>query len=62
MLVAILQTLFKFILKLNLILGLAFMVACTVFVIYCAIHGDIKINIIRNEMEKRKNKQSIKEM
>ena len=54
MLVAILQTLFKFILKLSLILGLAFMVACTVFVIYCAILGDIKINIIRNEMEKEK--------
>lgn len=52
MLVAILQVLCHFVLKLSLILSLAFVVACTVFVIYCAIHGDIKINIIRNETEK----------
>lgn len=54
MLAAILQALLKFVLRLGVILGLAFMVACTVFVIYCIIHGDIKINIIRNEIEKEK--------
>lgn len=52
MLVAILQTLFKFILKFSFILALAFMVACTVFVIYCIIHGDIEIDVIRNKTEK----------
>lgn len=48
MLSAILQTLFK----LCVIFGLAFMIACTVFVIVCVIKGDIKINIIRNEADK----------
>lgn len=48
MLATILQTL----LKLSVIFGLAFMIACTVFVIACIIKGDIKINIIRNEAEK----------
>lgn len=52
MLLAILQTLFDFMLKLGAILGIAFMIVCTVFVIVCIIHGDIKINIIRNESEK----------
>lgn len=51
MLVVILQTLFKFILKLSFILALAFTVACTVFVIYCIIHGDIEIDV-RNKTEK----------
>lgn len=51
MLVTILQTLFK----LGSILGLAFMVACTVFVIFCAIHGDIRINVVRDET---KNKET----
>lgn len=54
MLAAILQALFKFVLRLGVIFGLTFMVACTVFVIYCIIHGDIKINVIRNEIEKEK--------
>ena len=53
MLLTILQTLFNFILKLGAIFGLAFMIACTVFVIVCVVHGDIRINIIRNESEKR---------
>lgn len=52
MLVAILQALLKFVLRLGIIFGLAFMVACTVFVIYCMVHGDIKINIVKNEIEK----------
>lgn len=49
MLVTILQTLFK----LGSILGLAFMVACTVFVIFCAIHGDIKIHVVRDETQNK---------
>lgn len=49
MLVTILQTLFK----LGSILGLAFMVACTVFVIVCAIHGDIKVNIVRDATQNK---------
>lgn len=54
MLVTILKTLFKFVLKLGLTFGLAFMVACTVFVIVCVIRGDIKINIIKGEIENEK--------
>ena len=52
MLVAILQVLFKFVLKLCVTLGFIFMVACTVFVVVCAIRGDIKINITKSESEK----------
>jgi hypothetical protein len=52
MLVAILQVLFKFVLKLGVTLGFIFMVACTVFVVVCAIRGDIKINITKSESEK----------
>lgn len=48
MLATILQTLFK----LSIIFGLVFMIACTVFVIVCVIHGDIKIRIIRSKEEK----------
>ena len=47
MLVAILQALLKFVLRLGVIFGLTFMVACTVFVIYCMVHGDIKINLTK---------------
>lgn len=52
MLVVIIQILFKFMLELGAIFALAFMIACTVFVVVCVIRGDIKINIIRNETEK----------
>lgn len=52
MLLAILQAMFQFVLKLGVIFGLAFMVACTVFVVVCVIRGDIKINIVRNKAEK----------
>ncbi len=52
MLVAILQVLFKFVLKLGVTLGFIFMVACTVFVVVCAIRGDIKISITKSESEK----------
>ena len=49
MLATILQTL----VKLGAILGLAFMVLCTIFVIICIIHGDIRINIVRDETENK---------
>lgn len=52
MLVAILQVLFKFVLKLGVTLGFIFMIACTVLVVVCAIRGDIKINVIKSESEK----------
>lgn len=48
----ILQTLFDFMLKLGVIFGLTFMVVCTVFVIVCVVHGDIKINIVKSNAEK----------
>lgn len=53
MLVAILQALLKFVLKLGIIFGLAFMLACTVFVIVCVIHGDIRINVVRDETQNK---------
>lgn len=52
MLLAILQTLFNFMLKLGTIFGLVFMIACTLFVIVCVVHGDIRINIVRGSEEK----------
>lgn len=52
MLLAMLQTLFNFMLKLSVVFGFIFMIACTVFVIVCIIHGDIKINIVRSNEEK----------
>lgn len=52
MLLAILQTLFDFMLKLGAIFGLAFMIACTVFVIVCIVHGDIKISMVKSNEEK----------
>lgn len=41
-------TILQMLFILGVILGLAFMVLCTVFVIICIIHGDIKISIVRN--------------
>lgn len=52
MLLAMLQALFNFMLKLSVLFGLVFMMACTVFVIACIIKGDIKININRDGTEK----------
>ena len=51
MLLAILQAMLQFVLKLGVIFGLAFMIVCTVFVIVCIVHGDIKINVIRSKRE-----------
>lgn len=52
MLLAMLQALFNFMLKLSVIFGFIFMIACTVFVIVCIVHGDIKVNIVRVNAEK----------
>ncbi len=52
MLLAMLQALFNFILKLSVVFGFIFMISCTAFVIVCIIHGDIKINIVRSKDEK----------
>ncbi len=49
---AALQFIVRNLLILSTIIGLVFMVVCTVFVIVCAIQGDIKINIIRSKDEK----------
>ena len=54
---SILQAIFKFVLRLCVIFGLAFMVACTVFVIYCMVHGDIKINLTKDRADKEKMKK-----
>lgn len=54
---SILQAIFKFVLRLGVIFGLAFMVACTVFVIYCIVHGDIKINLTKDRANKEKMKK-----
>ena len=49
---ATLQFIVRYVLIFSTIIGLVFMVGCTVFMIVCAIRGDIKINIIRSEDEK----------
>lgn len=53
MLATILKTLFKFVVNISAILGLAFMALCTIFVIISTIHGDIRINIVRDETENK---------
>ena len=52
MLVAILQELLQSVLKLSVIFGLAFMVACTALMIVCLVRGDIRINIVRGSADK----------
>ena len=54
MLVAILQELLQSVLKLSVIFGLAFMVACTALMIVCLVRGDIRINIVRGSAEKER--------
>ena len=43
MLIAILPDLLKFVLRLGVIFGLAFMLACTALVIYCIINGQYEV-------------------
>lgn len=47
-----LRFLTRYVLILSTIIGLVFMVVCTVFIIVCVIHGAIKINIVRNKADK----------
>lgn len=50
---AALQPIFKFILTIGIVLGIAFMILCTAFVIISLIHGDIRIDMIEDETEKQ---------
>jgi len=50
---AILQSVFKFILTFSAVLGVVFMIVCTAFVIISLIRGDIKISTIKDEAEKQ---------
>jgi len=43
----------RYVLILSTIIGLVFMVVCTVFIITSVLHGDIKINIVRNKADKK---------
>lgn len=52
---ATLQFIIKYVLTLGTIIGLIFMVACTVLVIVFAIKGDISIKIVRSK-DKKENK------
>lgn len=49
---AALQFIVRYVLILSTIIGLVFMVACTMLVTVFAIKGDISINIIRSKDEK----------
>lgn len=49
---AALQFIVRNLLILSTIIGITFMVVCTVFVIVCVVHGDIKINIVKSNAEK----------
>lgn len=48
-----LQPMLKFVLNIGATFGLVFMSLCTVFVIINIIHGDIRINIVRDETENK---------
>ena len=52
----ILRFFIRCVLILSTTIGLVFMVGCTVFIIACIIHGDVKIKIIRSKDENIKNK------
>ena len=53
MLMAVLQTIFK----LGVIFELALMVLCTVFVVSCIIHGEIRIEIVINEITRNETEK-----
>lgn len=46
---ATLQPILKFILTFSAVLGIAFMILCTAFVVVSLIRGDIKISMIKDE-------------
>lgn len=49
---ATLQPILKFILTFSAVLGIAFMILCTAFVVVSLIHGDIKISMVRDKTDK----------
>ncbi len=49
---ATLQSVLKFILTFSSVLGIAFMILCTAFVVVSLIRGDIKIGMVKDETEK----------
>lgn len=50
---ATLQSILKFILTFSAVLGIAFMILCTAFVVVSVIRGDIKIDMAKDETEKQ---------
>lgn len=52
-----LQLTLKFILTFSAIVGIIFMILCTVFVVVLLIRGDIKISMIKDETEKKNKKK-----
>lgn len=52
MLIAILKSLFKFVLTIGGTLGIVVMMMCMAFVVISFIRGDIRINIIRDKTKK----------
>ena len=49
---AALQPILNFILTFSAVLGIVFMIICTIFVVISLIHGDIKISMVRDETDK----------
>ena len=49
---AALQPIFRFILTFSAIVGIVFMIICTIFVIISFIHGDINISMVRDNTDK----------
>lgn len=55
---AILQHLLKCILISGGIIGLIFMMGCTILVVHSIIHGDIKVNLIKENIETGSKKEN----
>lgn len=49
---AALQPIFRFILTFSAIVGIVFMIICTIFVVISLIHGDIKISMVKDDTDK----------
>lgn len=49
---ATLQPIFRFILTFSAIVGIVFMIICTIFVVISFIHGDIKISMLKDDTDK----------
>lgn len=50
---AALQPILKFILTFGAVVGIAFMIMCTAFVIISFIRGDIRISMVKDDTEKK---------